>query len=156
MVNSIAIISDSREQKNSHILNYFESVNQPYVVSKLYCGDYTRIDSMSICVEKKKDLQEICGNVTTQHKRFKAELMRAQEHKIKLVVLCEHSPDIKTLEDVRTWENPRIKKSPNATTGEQLFKTLSTMSARYNVDFLFCKKSDTGKRIIELLGVQNE
>lgn len=34
------IICDSREQKNAHILRYFERHNVPYVVRKMETADY--------------------------------------------------------------------------------------------------------------------
>ena len=87
----------------------------------------------------------------TSHKRFIAELVRANQLGIKLAVLCEHGGNIRTLEDVKSWYNYRLKFSPKATTGEQLYKILHTISIRHNVEFLFCNKSQTGAKIIELL-----
>jgi ribosome-associated protein len=37
------------------------------------------------------------------------------------------------------------------TTGEELYKTMVTMQEKYGCEFLFCQKSETGKRIIEIL-----
>lgn len=65
--------------------------------------------------------------------------------------MCEHGGDVKTLSDVEKWKNPRIKTSPKATTGKTLHKILTTMEIRYNVDFLFCSKGETGGRIVEIL-----
>ena len=67
------------------------------------------------------------------------------------IPLEKSEPLIKTLDDVKGWCNPRLKVSPLAVSGARLYAILSTMSKRYGVDFLFCKKSDTGKRIIEIL-----
>lgn len=112
-------------------------------------------------------MQEICGNVCQQHERFKAELLRAKEQGIKLVILCEHGADIKSLEDVYFWQNPRkyqirwktvngkrVKDviSAKAVDGNQLYKSLRTIHDRYNVDFVFCQKEETGQKIIEILG----
>lgn len=51
---------------------------------KLYCGDYQSLDNAKLCIDRKKDLQELCGNVCQQHERFKAELIRAREAGIQL------------------------------------------------------------------------
>lgn len=125
------------------------------------------MDNPRLVIDRKKDLQEICGNVCQQHERFKAELLRAKEQGIKLVILCEHGADIKSLEDVYFWQNPRkyqirwktvngkrVKDviSAKAVDGNQLYKSLCTMRDRYNVDFVFCQKEETGKKIIEILG----
>ena len=123
--------------------------------SKLYCGDYMSLDNARHVVDRKKDLNELCGNVCQQHERFRAELARAQEMGIKITILCEHGGNIRSLEDVYFWQNPRRKKSPKAMNGDRLFKVLSTMKRKYNVDFQFCDKRQTGRRIVEILNGEN-
>lgn len=160
---------DSREHKKEleRIKKQFDVLGVQYFVSKLYVGDYQSLDNPRLVIDRKKDLQEICGNVCQQHERFKAELLRAKEQGIKLVILCEHGADIKSLEDVYFWQNPRkyqirwktvngkrVKDviSAKAVDGNQLYKSLCTIRDRYNVDFVFCQKEETGKKIIEILG----
>lgn len=175
---------DSREKAKAikGILAEFDKQGIKYFSSKLYSGDYCSLDNSRLCIDRKQNLTEICGNVCQQHKRFKAELIRAQEHGIKLIVLCEHGGSIKSLEDVKDWHNPRqrlwekeirakwdipisqdfeeavtalrshgVRLQP-PTSGELLHKMLSTISEKYNVEFLFCTKKETGRRIIEILG----
>lgn len=72
---------------------------------------------------------------------------------IRLIFLVEHGKDIACLEDVKNWINPRIKYSPKATKGETLYKVLSTIKTKYNCDFIFCEKSQTGQKIIDILTV---
>ena len=110
------------------------------------------LDNARLCIDRKQNLQELCGNVTQQHRRFVAEMIRANELGIKLIILCEHGSSMKVLEDVREWVNPRLRTSPNCTNGETLYKILHTMSVRHEVQFIFCTKAETGKKIIELLG----
>lgn len=119
--------------------------------SKLYCGDYMSLDNARHVVDRKKDLNELCGNVCQQHERFRAELARAQEMGIKITILCEHGGNIRSLEDVYFWQNPRRKKSPKSMNGDRLFKVLSTMKRKYDVDFQFCDKRQTGRKIVEIL-----
>jgi hypothetical protein len=121
------------------------------IVSKLYVGDYQSLDNPRLVIDRKKDLQEICGNVTQQHERFQRELLRAQEAEIQLIILIEHGDDIQSLEDVYFWDNPRLSKSPKATTGKSLYRSLCTIRDRYNVRFEFCTKRETGQKIMELL-----
>lgn len=40
--------------------------------------------------------------------------------------------------------------------GERIAKVMRTMESKYGVEFEFCRKKDTGKRILELLGVLND
>lgn len=160
---------DTREHAKEweRIKGQFDALGVQYFRSKMYVGDYQSLDNPRLVIDRKKDLQEICGNVCQQHERFKAELLRAKEQGIKLVILCEHGADIKSLEDVYFWQNPRkyqirwktvngkrVKDviSAKAVDGNQLYKSLCTMRDRYNVDFVFCQKEETGKKIIEILG----
>ena len=160
---------DTREHAKEweRIKGQFDALGVQYFRSKMYVGDYQSLDNPRLVIDRKKDLQEIVGNVCQQHERFKAELLRAKEQGIKLVILCEHGADIKSLEDVYFWQNPRkyqirwktvngkrVKDviSAKAVDGNQLYKSLCTIRDRYNVDFVFCQKEETGKKIIEILG----
>lgn len=160
---------DTREHKDEweRISKQFDELEVKYFRSKLYIGDYMNLDNPRLVIDRKKDLLEICGNVTQQHERFKAELIRAMEQNIKLIILCEHGEDISCLEDVMFWDNPRrtitkwvttptghkrkVLRYPNATNGQSLYRSLCTIRDRYNVQFEFCTKEQTGKRIMELL-----
>lgn len=115
------------------------------------------LDNARFCIDRKHNLLELCQNVCQDHSRFTAELLRANEYGIKLVFLVEHGKDIKTLDDVRHWNNPRLSKSPLAVSGERLYKILSTLEKKYDTRFYFCSKQQTPKEIIRLLkyGDQN-
>ena len=159
---------DTREHKKEweRIRTQFDDIGVKYFRSKMYVGDYQSLDNPRLVIDRKKDLQELCGNDCQQHERFKAELVRAIQQDIKIVILVEHGEDIKTLEDVYFWQNPRKHEirwktvngrkvktvcSEKAVDGMQLYKSLCTIRDRYNVDFAFCEKSETGKKIVEIL-----
>ena len=145
---------DSREKAHAikKILATFDRQGIKWFVSKLPVGDYQSLDNAKLVIDRKQNLSEITNNVCQGHARFKAELERANDLGIKLIILCEHGKNINGLADVIEWENPRLKESPMAMSGERLYKVLSAMSAKYGVDFLFCNKAETGTKIIELLG----
>ena len=160
---------DTRERAREweRIKGQFDVLGVQYFRSKMYVGDYQSLDNPRLAIDRKKDLQEMVGNVCRQHERFKAELLRAKEQGIKLVILCEHGADIKSLEDVYFWQNPRKHQirwktvdgkrakdviSAKAVDGNQLYKSLCTIRDRYNVDFVFCQKKETGQKIIDILG----
>ena len=160
---------DTREHKTeaARIERQLDAMGVSHFRSKLYCGDYQSLDNGRLVIDRKKDLMELCGNVTQQHERFRKELIRAQEAGIRVIVLCEHGHDIKNLVDVFFWENPRSKAEkwivedgrpkkvpayPNATTGPELFKILQTISRKYGVQFEFCEPAETGEKIVRLLG----
>lgn len=145
---------DSREKPRAirNICYEFTRHGAQYFISKLPCGDYCSLDNARYCIDRKQNLNELVSNIGQQHRRFINELKRANELGIQLVFLVEHGKDIVTLEDVKSWENPRLKDSPNAISGERLYKVLSTLEQRYNTRFYFCSKAQTGRRILELLG----
>lgn len=117
----------------------------------LNVGDYMRTDNPYISIDRKQNLNELCNNVCQESARFKRELKRAVDNGIKLIVLVEHSEDIKTLDDVRSWVNPRQETSRYCVSGEQLHKTLTMLNCSYGVEFQFCSKNETGRRIIQIL-----
>lgn len=160
---------DSREKARaiSKIVKYFDANNIKHFSSKLLVGDYMSLDNPRLIIDRKQNLQELCGNVCQQHERFKKELLRAMDAGIQLVILVEHGPDVKSLEDVFFWENPRKHEvkwrmvngkrekyvvSAKAVDGNQLYKSLCTIRDRYNVRFEFCEKKNTGKEIVRILG----
>ena len=144
---------DSREHKweLARIQRQLTAAGCKTIVSQLYVGDYQSLDNPRLVIDRKKDLLELCGNVCQQHERFQKELIRAIDAGIQIIILCEHGEEIKSLEDVYFWDNPRRKESPKATSGESLYKSLTTIKNRYNVQFEFCTKAETGNRIMELL-----
>lgn len=145
------IIVDTREQKYNHVTDYFDKENIKWYRSKLICGDYQNPLNPMIIIDRKKDLQEVAGNVCQQHDRFVRELELAKDLGYKMIVLVEE-PNITSLPNVCTWYNWRRKKNPRAVNGKTLYKIMSTMAEKYGVIWEFTKKENCGKRIVELLG----
>ena len=145
---------DTREKARAikGIIEEFDKQGVAHFSSKLYVGDYVSLDNSFLVVDRKQNLLEVCSNVCQQHKRFVDEIKRAKAAGIKIIFLVEHNRNIKSLEDVKEWVNPRLKESPLAVSGERLYKILSTLERKYDVEFQFCDKRNTGKRIIEILG----
>ena len=159
------IFIDSREKQRAirNIVNEFQKQGVKFVTNKLYVGDYQSAENPGIVVDRKQNLNEICQNVCQDHDRFRRELTRAQDAGMKIVILIEHGKDITCLEDIIFWENPRgtVRKKVNgkwqtiktkATTGETLYKILTTLQEKYGCEFQFCTKEETGKKIVEILG----
>lgn len=145
---------DTREKQHAieKILGEFDKQGIKHFSSKLPVGDYMNLDNARLVIDRKQNLLELCSNVCQQHTRFVNELRRAEQFEIKIIFLVEHSRNIKSLEDVKDWVNPRLKKSPLAVSGERLYKILSTLERKYGVEFQFCDKQNTGRRIIQILG----
>lgn len=165
---------DTREKNDviKGIVAEFEKQGIKFVRTKLFVGDYVSLDNPRTVIDRKHNLAELCANTSdvpkkdssghfkrypngeleTELKRFTNEIKRANDLGIKLIILCEHGGKVKTLEDVANWVNPRLKESPLAVSGERLYKKLYMISKTYGVEFVFCDKRNTGKKIIELLG----
>ena len=63
---------DTREHKweRARIEMQLTKLGVKTIASKLYVGDYQSWDNPRLVIDRKKDLGELCGNVTQQHERF--------------------------------------------------------------------------------------
>ena len=193
------VIEDKAQQNNKHELKhvYFESHGIYWERYPLPVGDYilaneqvldviTRkqkrgtdvkkmdfLGTYNVTVDTKKDMQEIIGNICgPQHDRFRDECILAQNNGIKLYALVENEDGVKSVDDLETWDNPRVHiqkwvttpsgqrrkmpKYPDATRGIALAKAMRTMQEKYGVQFLFCRPEESGKQILSLLNMKSE
>lgn len=142
------IIVDTREKGHQSILKYFDKNNIDYIVSKLDYGDYMLYKNNNVVIDRKNNLLELCGNLcnTLQHQRINREIERAQQDGCKNFIFLISESKIKTIEDIQNWKSPHTKVK-----GSTLLKIMQTMKKKYNVRFIFCKRINMGKKIIELL-----
>lgn len=148
------IITDSREKSHiiGRILDYFDREGIKHHSSKLIVGDYMNMDNAKLSVDRKFSLSELANNLTNDSGRFMREVRLAKELGIHLVVLCEHGGWCKSIRDVKDWHNPMQGKIPYAISGKELMERIYKVHIAYGVDFLFCDKRCTGRRIVEILG----
>ena len=137
---------DSRERKNEHILRYFDRHGIDSEIRKLDVGDYM-LDGGAVSIDTKRSVDELASNMLNRndHARFLREAKRAADSGVKLIVLLETSK-YKAIPDLREW---RSKYS--GITGRALMDAIYKTHIAYGVEFLFCPKISTGRRIIELL-----
>ncbi len=69
---------------------------------------------------------------------------------IKLIILCEQK-GINGIEDVKNWSS---EYSP--VSGRSLMERIYQASISWGVEFIFCHKNATGRRLIELLTLDNQ
>lgn len=152
----MSIWIDTREKPRAIrlIVEEFDRRGVEHIRRKLDFADYCNPDNPGIVIDRKQNLNEIAFNVIQGKARFVREIERCNRAGWHMIVLIEHSSQIKTLEDVIQWKNPRLKDSPLAVSGERLFKILKAMEEFYGIEFQFCGKRQTGKRILDLLGVR--
>ncbi len=138
---------DSREKKNDHVKAYFDKHGIAYKVEKLDVGDYM-VEGGAVSVDRKQNLSELATNLMNRadRARFWREVRRAREQGIKLIVLCEHGGKVKTIKDVAGWSSPY-----STVSGRALMEEIYRVTISYGVEFIFCSKRSTGKRIVELL-----
>lgn len=146
-------IFDTRERKNEHIKAYFDKHGIEYEIRKLDVGDYQIEGKPQISVDRKRNLQELSKNLMNakDHSRFWKEVRRAREQKIKLFVLVEHGGQIKSIEDVAKWTDKY-----SGVSGRALMDEIYRVHISYGINFLFCDKRSTARKIIEILEGDNE
>ena len=142
------IIVDTREQKWDHIRAYFEEHGVEYVVLKLDEGDYANTEHPGIVVDRKANLQEICGNLAAGNGniiRFINECKRAKDNNKRMIVLIEGT-SCRKISDLATWRSKYSKH-----TGKWLTDKMFSLTVSYDVEWMFCRKNETAKRILNLL-----
>ena len=146
------LIVDTREKKNQLIINYLERNKIPYKKQKLDVGDYAIEGDNSIVVDRKQNLDEIAQNIICSDKRrFYREIRRARANGQKVIILCEHGGRIKSINDVYKWNSKYTQIS-----GKALADCIFECHIAYGIEFLFCDKRSTGRRICEILGILDE
>ena len=150
---------DSREKARAieTILREFDKQGVKHISSKLYAGDYIDMEHPLLIIDRKQNIREIASNVTSEHKRFKAELEKVKEIGAKMIILIEEDTidgkPIESLEDIMLWEP---KPGQGTVSGMRVYKILANWIRDYPLEVQFCNKRHTGKRIIEILGGSNE
>ena len=150
MTNNI-IICDTREKGNKKILEYFDSIGQDYIISKLDAGDYALFKDFSTIIDKKDGLLELSHNLcnSLEHERIKREIQRAKDLGCENFIFLIQDSKIKTIEDIKSWTSPHTKVK-----GETLLKIMNTMRTKYNIRFIIVPKKNMGEMIMKLLGVR--
>lgn len=153
------LYEDTRQQVGQHknIESYCKRMGIIIERRCLSIGDYMLPDG-KISVDTKQDIMELSHNVmSNDHRRFKAECLRAQEQGIQLIVLVEEIPPFGRLD---MWEVPRFKSSGRfhrygdpmtLVDPVALRKACITMQERYGVKFRFCNRKQSPARIIKYL-----
>lgn len=139
---------DTRNQKDEYITDYLDKQGIKWIRNKLYAADVKLLNSTEVLIDIKKDLLEVCGNLTraSEHERLKREIARGKEIGCKRFIFLIKETKIKSIEEVTNWSSTRTKVK-----GETLMKIMNTMSERYGVEFIFTTKENAGAKVIELL-----
>lgn len=168
----MTIIEDSGQKVGQHenISEWCKANGVTIRRQKLNVGDYALPPKISI--DTKKGLAEIYSDIVSDHERFRNECIRAMEDGITLVFLIEDE-EITNREEARHWKNPRVTKWEREwgfilraqkagkmmnyevpkppVSSERLVGMMEAMEMKYGCRFMFCKPSETGKTIVEIL-----
>lgn len=150
-LDSMVILIDTREQETDALKRRIASMNCPTERTYLESGDYSckctlpngaefRMDKR-IVIERKMNLDEICGNFTRGRERFKREFERLKASSSKSYLLIENA----------SWEHVFSGKYRSQLTAKSLIASLAAWQARYHVHVTFCKSETTGMLIRDLL-----
>ena len=151
------LVEDTRQKPDQHVVKneYWQSIGQKVVRSKLIAGDYMFIGG-TVSVDTKKDLNELACNIDQQHDRFRRELVNARECGIELHFLVENRDGVRDLSTLAGWQNPR--RFVNAKRGlrppidgRRMAKACATMEERYGCRFHFCAPEEAGERVLQIL-----
>ena len=150
------ILTDTRQQKESHIIKEFDRQKILHIRTTLESADYMAVrynngfyKDYSVLIDTKKDLEEISSNLcnTQNHERIKREIAKAKELGCNDFIFLIANNKIKTLNDLKQWKSKRTK-----VRGVTLVKIMQTMKERYGIRFIVVPKKDMGKKVVELLG----
>ena len=155
-MNKFIILTDTRQQKEQHILKAFDNAGVLHIRTTLSSADYmvVRYDNekgfykdFSILIDTKKDLEEIASNLcnTQNHERIKREIAKGKELGANEFIFLIANNKISSANDLKKWSSKRTKVK-----GSTLLKIMQTMKAKYGIRFIICKKKDMGKYILKL------
>lgn len=141
----LTIICDTREQ-DRHVEEYMKKHSIPQITRKLETGDYScQLGDQSfereIVVERKHNLDEICGNFTAERERFEREFIRAKAYGTKVHLIVENA----------SWTDIFLGNYRSRLPSKSLTGSLMSWMVRFNVSVTFCKPEETAKIIYGIM-----
>lgn len=144
---TLQIIADSREQVNDHLTDWWDKKKIQYFTRKLDIGDYSAQigGSLSlerdVVIERKRNLDEICGNLTADRDRFEREFLRAKAAGTKVFLIVENA----------SWTDIYLQNYRSKLTPKSLSASLMSWQVRFNITVIFCKPEETPRLIYQIL-----
>jgi len=154
--NTPLILCDTRQQRDLHIVDHFDRKGIAWKRCKVEAGDYQVEGDYSVLIDTKKDLMELCANLTrkSEHERVIREIERGLELGCTRFIFLVADPKIKFIDEVYTWKRPmdwRTKRYRTKVRPETLQKIMITFARNHDVEFLFCTKLQMGRMVASLL-----
>lgn len=139
------VLIDTREQKNEHITEVLTNLGIMYEKRKLDYGDYSfMIDgkdfSHSCVIERKANVDELYGNITTDRERIEKEFDTISKNANQCTLLIENCSG---WEHLKGYELPELKADKQGrkvrNIGATVYGTIQAWQCgnRYNFEVLF-------------------
>jgi len=138
---TLVLVVDTREQKP--FWTGSECYKKPLII-----GDYTTHELEGRYHIERKSPADLYGTITTGHRRFRDEIVRAWDNKVRFSVFVECSREDFVAKNF--GGGSRLKVKP-----EQLDKIIVTMEKRYKLEFVWhknrthCKKAAYDRLFME-------
>lgn len=146
---SLVVLVDTREKNNTAIVNYFNKKGITWKNKALNYGDYScKIPANAdlgimhdlyftddVVVERKANLEELSGNLSSERKRFENELIRADKTRVLLMIESGSYADL-----VNGYYDTGFNQ-------KAFLAALATFSFRFNFSYHFVSKETAGNFI---------
>lgn len=145
-LDSLVCLVDTREQDTIRARKRLESIGLTIERVALPFGDYSsRCGALdlreSVAVERKMNIDELCGCYCRDRPRFEREFQRARDAGAKVYLLIENG----------SWEKAYNGVYRSQMRPESLVASMTAWLARYRCQLIFCKEETSGKLIHDIL-----
>ena len=156
---NVTILCDDREKENSHVLAGFERLGVKYKTKHLDFGDYSfeaqdRDFSLSCVIERKRNVDELYGNIVRDRDRIEKEFTAAVSIANQFVLLIENCGNLDELEATTIPEYEMRKTGRSVPDiGKYVYATIQSWQCgnRYNFRTVFVKTpEDTAVYMLEV------
>lgn len=94
-----------------------------------------------MAIERKHNLDELCGNMTADRDRFEREFLRAKAHGLHIFLIVENA----------TWTDVFLGNYRSKLSAKSLTASILSWLARFDVTLIFCKPDETPRLIYGIL-----
>lgn len=94
-----------------------------------------------MAIERKRNLDELCGNMSSDRDRFEREFLRAKAHGQRIFLIVENA----------TWSDIFLGNYRSKLSSKSLTASILSWLARFDVTLIFCKPEETARLIFGIL-----
>lgn len=147
VIQNMVILTDTREKKNLHIIDFLDKNGIPHETEKLETADYSFYlpnypelnADRKFLVERKASLNEVAGNLTKDRERFTREFERIQDNRCHLVM------------ENATWKKILSGSYRGNFSPTSYMASLLTLNIRYDCPMWFCTQEESPLLIYSIL-----